>query len=1318
MTQLASTWNLDGVRLVRDLADKQVEKYRIQYRDLIGDFNHEQGVLDGYRGRQLLELLQNADDQGANKEGGNSVLFRLTPEMLIVANTGTSFSSEGIHSLVISDCSPKQLERTRFIGYKGLGFRSILTWTEQPTLVSGDFAISFSRAWARQEVERLTATHPELRVALEGWRAANLPIPAPIMRFPFVPASDDPTHVACLSVIDEGYTTAIALPFPSGAKRASVHAEVAEQLRSLSTPSLIFCNHLTDVRIEGDVQASWRLERLRSQLSAQDVVVHQGEKSERWRVSQKTGRLPKAVRDEYRDTPGFELRVAIPEKVESNDAGRLCVFFPTDDVLPIAPLLHATLDLTDTRKRVIDNPANRHVLGELAKFFGYLIEREWSRKAPLRPLSLLKGLTEADPELQTLGLVQAIIVECRKRRIFPRRDRTAAPATRVFSPLHPVWQEVAKSKHFDKMLAVEVDGTFAMLLRRFNLGWFPPATLKSLLEKQLRLSAPKTAGTVVGALIRHDQLPLPDQGRYLIDADGRPIAPGVTVFVEPTATLQALPSWFRQLRFLHADFQQACATECWLPSARELTHRLGRIGIKIEEYSFETLARQLITASREATGVSLVERTRDVLRWLNRSLPGRDPNILRRLIVPVITQGGRVRTAYDCYLGPDYGRGRPLHAVYSHFGQDEFTASPADLGLSDVGLDRVESLLVSAGVADRPRLRQHDFRGWVSRDAAFVNHVLEQQTYPCGIRGKKCESAQDVKRTCNAISVLNVSLPDRFFEMIERFSPEDFAACFVTIGASFLNEDNAAGATFSACVDKEYKPRADETVRIPNPCLFFLKTTNWVPCLGDQTRRKPNEIILTHHASRYLRGVYHRHAIDVKHSSLVASGGRRAVDGLLLHLGALNSIDSMAADDMYQLLIRLPEQDPKGRGATGVYRSLIEAGFAVTPSPYQRKFFEEGRIFSNFQGGQMYLPVREVRYNANVSLPSVISHLIKLVDLPRSKNAKLIEHVLGVKPLSRHDIRLAVSQEGTTFQQCSETANGHLKKTTPYLYALRLFHKLDENQRECRLFRELRLRVCERIRLALSLFGRAQPDQELIERGQGLSADGLLFIVWDEEIEASSRTRFWCEVGNLLAELIGADISAHAANLLRCKTQREMKDVLDSVLGSEADAKLEEAFKALGGEEEDEEEFEIPPPAEAPAQPPVNGREAPAEPVAGGDRPANKPGDDDSGQPKTFEKFQIPPKRKPAKRRLVIGPSPRHSHGPIGPVATQEQTFRVVEEFERHQGRFSIRVSHLTGNESFGCDVISVSDEATYRDAVENKRVDASDITRFIEVSN
>jgi hypothetical protein len=61
-------------------------------------------------------------------------------------------------------------------------------------------------------------------------------------------------------------------------------------------------------------------------------------------------------------------------------------------------------------------------------------------------------------------------------------------------------------------------------------------------------------------------------------------------------------------------------------------------------------------------------------------------------------------------------------------------------------------------------------------------------------------------------------------------------------------------------------------------------------------------------------------------------------------------------------------------------------------------------------------------------------------------------------------------------------------------------------------------------------------------------------------------------------------------------------------------------------------------------------------------------------------------------------------------------TFKVVDAFERHAGRFIIQVSHLRGADSFGCDLVSVASEAVRDKAMTEQSIPEADIVRYIEV--
>ncbi|MBX6332521.1 MAG: hypothetical protein IRY91_11800 [Gemmatimonadaceae bacterium] len=113
---------------IRECRRTREKVYRSDADEVTANYDREVGHVRDYHGREVLELLQNADDAGRGY-GPNCVHMVLRPYGLCIGNTGTPFSPRGVKSLVLSDSSPKREARTEYIGNRGLGFRSVLNWT-------------------------------------------------------------------------------------------------------------------------------------------------------------------------------------------------------------------------------------------------------------------------------------------------------------------------------------------------------------------------------------------------------------------------------------------------------------------------------------------------------------------------------------------------------------------------------------------------------------------------------------------------------------------------------------------------------------------------------------------------------------------------------------------------------------------------------------------------------------------------------------------------------------------------------------------------------------------------------------------------------------------------------------------------------------------------------------------------------------------------------------------------------------------------------------------------------------------------------------
>ncbi len=1298
---------------VQRLALDQLAVYHRQPRELISHANRENSAVEGYRGRQLLELLQNADDAANGNDDEHRLLIEVRAGCLIAANTGIPFSLRGLESLVISDCSPKQLDRNRFIGCKGLRFRSVLTWTNRPLISSGALQVAFCRDRALQAIRDVLSDNLDAAQIIEEFTTAEGHPPVPIMRFPYIPDTDSSELQLANEYRERGYDTVVVLPLKSG----SVPEEVELQVNSLPTESLLFCRYLTEVRLNCIHNRRWEI--LREELSPERMrLIMQGAEGDNlWTIHRRELTLSASENTaEAGRRREFQTAVAVPDEPQPAEDRTLCVFFPTHDSLPLPVMLHATLVLGDGRNRILDTVANRAVLAALGEHLVEVVAGEATASSPKRALRLLDGLQHADPELKRLGFVDSVVEHARDRAIFPRIDGSLGSARGAVKTPHDSWRPLLLPKHFPEVLDIRTDDKLGALLQFFDVSWFEQEHLVERLEAQLADIAPVEAGRIVGRLISNDRLGRIPVGTFIVDSAGKFLRDGAHCFFTPSAMLAGLPDWADDIRFMHAEFQDGLQDGASPSTMRGLSGLLEKRNANIDEYRLDTVIRALITRVNQVEDDAKPRRVRELLRWLFDVSDG-SPPALAQVLIPILDHNGAVARPSDCYLGAEYPGGRLLSRLYCDVPAVRFVASPHNLGVGDVPVDRAQAFLTSIGVRSVPRLTE--LRREHLRE--FTERLIEQLEYPTTVRTKRCSNASDVRALCREYTVDELLVPDALVELIERADPTVLVAFLSTDGATFVASHLDERACFVARTARERKPWRDPSIPIPNPVIHFLHTLRWVPG-DDGQRHRPSEITLSPAASRILKGLYFRHTLNTDDPAIQKAGGRRAVNGLLTRLGAIASLESIDSETLYDLLLRLPEHDPQGKHAPGIYRTLVDANVMPDDCRLRRRFLERGLIWSRYGGRSQYLPPAEVRYNANVTIPPLVEEHIKVAELPRRKGSKLVHALFGVRALTPADIDLQLVHEGTEYDPTSEDANARFQLAVPYIYALRLAKRLDEDNKERNLLARAELRLCRRIAVSARLPDGSSKSIELSARGDSILLRSTLLVVDEYHRDAPTLVRFWHSVANLVAELLGTDIAAEVANVLRCRNIFEMEDAVCGQIGADAQEKMAEARARISRTEEPEpdEIHTVPEPA------PDRGddtNDTSGETQGGDGELATGAGvlTGAAGPPAsaTFEPISGPSGSRARKRRLVLTPRAGGARGGgRGPIATEDVTFRIVEAYEEaaEPKRFPLRVSHIHGEEGFGCDILSLGSEEVRQRARESGEVADSDIVRFIEV--
>ena len=277
-----------GDRLVVAQAQRQVQTFfdelkngTLNYRT-IASLNEQ--IAQAYRGRCVLELLQNAHDALANPPPDDprqiSFLLSTRPEpVLLIANSGHPFRLKDFEGLCQLGQSPKDPNES--VGNKGLGFRSVLEvsafpeiWSTAPHGSDTSFAFRFDPsvidhvAAATQELrdKGLAARSPfdpecplldwserQLTQFIEGTFDAGTEA-AQFLSPYSIPLPIDGERSEVETLLNAGHVTVVRLALEGGSANTSEEAiqSVVDQLQGLDARSMAFLPDLETLVIDID----------------------------------------------------------------------------------------------------------------------------------------------------------------------------------------------------------------------------------------------------------------------------------------------------------------------------------------------------------------------------------------------------------------------------------------------------------------------------------------------------------------------------------------------------------------------------------------------------------------------------------------------------------------------------------------------------------------------------------------------------------------------------------------------------------------------------------------------------------------------------------------------------------------------------------------------------------------------------------------------------------------------------------------------------------------------------------------------------------
>lgn len=323
------------IQNLKELINQRIEDFKKEYL-VVSCYNDEQQTKGDYNGRQILELIQNADDAKAE-----NISFELNKDKneLVFYNDGAPFDLEGIKSIMIAHNSSKVT--SSYIGNKGLGFRSILNWAESISIYSAGLKIDFSQQVLKEYLEN------ELKcLDLEAIRKSrNLSsdcIPMPILGLPRVV---DCKYSGC----DENKGCALVIKYDKEKEN-----DVIQQILSIDKQTLLFLQSIKQVKVP--CFKSTNIENC--------ISVDRNE----WEIHAKDEELEEKYQDKNKNEKRkYSIKIAIPTDGLLKTESTLYNYLPSKESVHLPFLLHATVELNSSRNHVNESNVNDFILEKAAE---------------------------------------------------------------------------------------------------------------------------------------------------------------------------------------------------------------------------------------------------------------------------------------------------------------------------------------------------------------------------------------------------------------------------------------------------------------------------------------------------------------------------------------------------------------------------------------------------------------------------------------------------------------------------------------------------------------------------------------------------------------------------------------------------------------------------------------------------------------------------------------------------------------------------------------------------------------------------------------
>ncbi|MBI2814936.1 MAG: ATP-binding protein [Opitutae bacterium] len=698
---------------------KRLTVYRASDEQIRIDANSAEAVTKDHVNRWLFELIQNADDAGAN-----AVKVRITATTVYFADDGEGLKPGAISSISALHLSDKPAQA---IGRKGLGFKAVYCVTREPAIFAGAEAVCFKEGEARQFLR--THGFEDMTKVPYTW----LPH--------WLDRREEEKQDHELERLGK-FTTVIRLPLR---EHATANAVVAEA-KILKAHTLLTFHHLRRVEFETDTE-SWTIAV--EPLGADIWMVKNGLTEQKWSIARQDIETPAESLHEFADAGdrARSKRAACLVASLFDGSGTpapyspppfLHVFYPTEIRAPLDILLHAGFVTKSDRTAIVPfsgSPFNSWLAKALAGCVVEYVQRAFSSRRPEAGLLLLaptpqikdegsvtKALWEdvvaaAKTHLRIPDCAGNAVLRTTEAAVFEKAHPGRAVARRIVSRsnlgmrlVHERIEEFPQAVNvLAKLGGTKLEATEVVVCLESLLDKGDENLLWDALEWLGQLKSAQGGDELVARIRGLKVVPLEYGQTSLSDLQGN------NVSWRDGSWDKALPEWL-PLKFLASWFQARLAALPVDSSVRKLLHASG-LRPPSKKLLVESCAEAIARHWEQAQKVGEPGRFLVFLKTGDFELDSLEVKGVERCPVPTVTDAGDAWTpACKSYFGEQWGNDL-LVRVYRNAPDIAWVAVPVG------DKQEWESFFETLGVKRWPRLFE---------DTDLIRKQEEQQRlYAC-----------------------------------------------------------------------------------------------------------------------------------------------------------------------------------------------------------------------------------------------------------------------------------------------------------------------------------------------------------------------------------------------------------------------------------------------------------------------------------------------------------------------------------------------------------------------------------------------------------